>query len=1332
MDWSMRSLHGLEHHADIYLSDLFVDRPGDFSKLFRRVLSMNLDSTVPPSSASVLLAFVIGAFQTLENVMIRKECAPLVSISIWHHLHDENARDKLLKESATLRQAWRAAQKRHEVADEATQVRMLFERSWLYSMLVGFLRKLNNQESTNADDVAYCERFLEFLGDLASQLPTRRYANTLFKDLNLIPIIKLSSMFNNEKNVLLRDLSTLLRHFIDFRVDDYTCQQFSTQANHNIHYQALANLQRAAMKHFEDKLKVLALSNFASIDQRSELQLHISGLSADELEQLCTLVGFRTAYPSQAAIVADRQLYIETLLSAFERQPDFQETIAQTSALPTEESLYEPAILRTETYDGSAPLAIPKLNLQYLSLGDFLWRSFVLHRSEAFFEIRKDIEKVVKRMKPRLGKEQNLTLFDGFSKMALPITRPAIIEVVHPKVGSKTPAFVRSEIILDVSRLNEGIRTEWDSLRPGDVVFLVAVRASNANMSLPTNGHSAREAQDSWDLAHIRAAEIIQVLDDQGRPLRDAPIGGVNGFGPRARQRRLLANIDERAYKVDSERVAKGRSDIYASINAIVRRKGRENNFKPVLESIQSLTKADAALPPWFQDVFLGYGDPHAASFMQLPNKFVSVDYRDTFLSWQHLKDSFPGRTIERQDGQEGALEPPYVLRLLDEAHVAPSENSRKRRRDQLENSESIALPIKVFTYKPPNTGPYPIDAPKTNTIRFTPAQADAITSGSQPGLSVIVGPPGTGKTDVATQIINMLYHNHPKERILLVAHSNQALNQLFQKIITLDIDSRHLLRLGHGEEDLETEASYSKYGRVESFLENRQIFLSEVDRLAASIGAEGAHGSSCETADYFNKVFIQPAWSRYWDYVTLHENSLEEIIQLFPFHAYFSNVPHQPLFPPDATPDTLKTIAAGCQSHTDRIFAELASIRPFEILRQSREKQNHLLVSEARIVAMTSTHAAIRRAEIAESGFHYDTLIMEEAAQITEIESFICCAMQKPKLKTGEFPLKRVVLVGDHLQNSPVIQNMALRQYANFEQSLFLRLVKLGVPTINLDQQGRCRPSIADLFKWRYAALGNLPHLGRSAEYIRANAGFRYDYQFIDVPDYQGQGEREPSPHFIQNLGEAEYAVALYQYMRLLGYPARSISILATYAGQKSLIRDVLEHRCQGNRLFGLPRLVTTVDKYQGEQNDYVILSMTRTRSVGYLRDVRRWTVALSRARLGLYIFGSRDLFETCLEMKPALELLNKRTDKLVVTTGEMYPTDRKLDDEVQGTEMDGVEHLGQYVFEMTQAKIKALGGQVAVVEGGATNGSGNGYAGDAVEDEMDEEDPLHESVVP
>ena len=71
----------------------------------------------------------------------------------------------------------------------------------------------------------------------------------------------------------------------------------------------------------------------------------------------------------------------------------------------------------------------------------------------------------------------------------------------------------------------------------------------------------------------------------------------------------------------------------------------------------------------------------------------------------------------------------------------------RKRRRGEEDNVKPVNEIVKVSTYLPPNSGPYPTDAPKINSIRFTPTQVKAIVSGVQPGLTVIVGPPGTGKT---------------------------------------------------------------------------------------------------------------------------------------------------------------------------------------------------------------------------------------------------------------------------------------------------------------------------------------------------------------------------------------------------------------------------------------------------------------------------------------------------------------------------------------------------------------------------------------------------------
>jgi intron-binding protein aquarius len=117
------------------------------------------------------------------------------------------------------------------------------------------------------------------------------------------------------------------------------------------------------------------------------------------------------------------------------------------------------------------------------------------------------------------------------------------------------------------------------------------------------------------------------------------------------------------------------------------------------------------------------------------------------------------------------------------------------------------------------------------------------------------------------------------------------------------------------------------------------------------------------------------------------------------------------------------------------------------------------------------------------------------------------------------------------------------------------------------------------------------------------------------------------------------------------------------------------------------------------------VILSLTRTSRVGYLRDIRRLTVALSRARLGLYILGRREVFESCLELRQAFDILLQRPDKLMLVTGELWPSTRSLAEEegkdVPGqTPMENLEHLGQYVYEMTQAKLQQLRAERGLAE--------------------------------
>jgi len=561
-------------------------------------------------------------------------------------------------------------------------------------------------------------------------------------------------------------------------------------------------------------------------------------------------------------------------------------------------------------------------------------------------------------------------------------------------------------------------------------------------------------------------------------------------------------------------------------------------------------------------------------------------------------------------------------------------------------------------------------------------------------------------------QVISNWYHNFPKQRTLLVTHSNQALNQLFEKIMALDIKEHHLLRLGHGEGDLETDKDFSKFGRVNHILERRMFLLEEIERLAVSLGLPRDVAHTCETAAHFFELHIVPRWTKFqadalascqkFDTADKpvykpapkpvpappkkvaapkpagqEEEEEEEdamavdapaedparvptLEELFPFNVYFATAP-QPLFEgkdPHSDIDTAK----GCYNHLRAMFDELREAHLFEILKTGHDRSNYLITTQARIVAMTCTHAALKRKELVEMGFRYDNILMEEAAQILEIETFIPLLLQEPDPVTRAARLQRVVLIGDHNQLPPVVKNLAFQKYGRMDQSLFARFVRLGVPYIELDRQGRARASIAALYNWRYRSLGDLDLVNRYPQFQFANAGFEFDYQFINVEDFQGKGESEPNPHFFQNLGEAEYVVAMFQYMRLLGYPSEKISIITSYNGQKHLIRDVITQRCAANPLFGRPLKVTTVDRYQGQQNDFILLSLVRTNTVGHIRDVRRLVVAMSRARLGLLVFGRRSLFENCYELTNTFSQLLARPVTPQLVFGEAYPSTRPI----------------------------------------------------------------------
>ncbi|XP_023293066.2 RNA helicase aquarius [Lucilia cuprina] len=1267
----------------------FEQRAEEFAGFFRHVLELclNEDNKTQIREKTALVVFLNHCFNSMEIELCRNQIRRLVSLSMWSCLQPKRLEQEL-RSIPEWRRVWKKLQKK-EKNEKNPDVE--WERHFLQNLIIQFLDVLEHlplEGPVDSHTILYCERFLELMIDLEALLPTRRFFNTVLDDSHLLVRAQISNLVQRPDGKLFGQLLDMLKFYSRFEINDVTGDSLTDHDMTQIHYKKITSLQRAAFSKFPD-LRLFALSNVASIDSRDSLEKHFGGLNEKALKEIASflnLVPDELQPPFQWHRL-DEDFLKELLITRHEKRCSQLDALNEMPLYPTEDIIWDENIVPSEYFTGDGCLALPKLNLQFLTLHDYLLRNFNLFRLESTYEIRQDIEDAVSRMLPWLSEDGDV-VFGGWARMALPIASFAVVEVAKPHIGEKKPSRVRADIGVTLSVRKE-IKDEWENLRKHDVCFLITVKPTKP---YGTKYNPREPFIPQVGLVYVRGCEVEGMLDANGRVIEDGPDPRPQLPGE---QRTYRVWLDCNQYRLDMDSLQEGGDDVYESFNIIMRRKPKENNFKAVLETIRHLMNTECVVPAWLHDILLGYGDPGAAHYSKMPNQERNLDFNDTFLSYQHIVESFPDYEIKCNVAEEQRS---ALFRLIFEDVAEKKDESEEASEDKQE--QQLSKSIVVQPYKFENRGPYLGNKPKQNSIRFTPTQVEAIRAGMQPGLTVVVGPPGTGKTDVAVQIISNIYHNHPNQRTLIVTHSNQALNQLFEKIMALDIDERHLLRLGHGEEALETEKDFSRYGRVNYVLAKRIDLLQQVQKLQESLGVRGDNAYTCETAGYFYLYNVMARWEKFQTQAAAVEKSEDANVwrkvfeQEFPFNKFFDDAP-QPLFKGECYEDYMN-IAKSCFRYISHIFTELEEFRAFELLRTGLDRSKYLLVKEAKIIAMTCTHAALKRKELVNLGFRYDNILMEESAQILEIETFIPLLLQNPM--DGFNRLKRWIMIGDHHQLPPVIKNMAFQKYSNMEQSLFTRLVRLGVPTVDLDGQGRARSSICSLYKWRYKKLDDLQHILESQEYRRANAGLLHDYQLINVDDFNGVGETEPNPYFYQNLAEAEYIVAVYMYMRLIGYPAEKISILTTYNGQKHLIRDVINGRCGSNPLIGWPHKITTVDKYQGQQNDYILISLVRTKAVGHIRDVRRLVVAMSRARLGLYIFGRVGLFKNCLELQQTFKLLTMRPQKLKLVENESYPTTRMTNDnpEEKIITINNMTQMTEYVYEMYMKKMESIKDQL------------------------------------
>jgi regulator of nonsense transcripts 1 len=336
------------------------------------------------------------------------------------------------------------------------------------------------------------------------------------------------------------------------------------------------------------------------------------------------------------------------------------------------------------------------------------------------------------------------------------------------------------------------------------------------------------------------------------------------------------------------------------------------------------------------------------------------------------------------------------------------------------------------------------------------------------------------------------------------------------------------------------------------------------------------------------------------------------------------------------------------------------ADARRFRQLRSMAERE---VLQAADIICTTCVGAGDPRL----ANFRFRQLLIDESTQAMEAECFIPIVLG----------VKQLVLVGDHCQLGPVVMCKKAAK-AGLTQSLFERLVLLGVRPIRLQVQYRMHPSLSE-FPSNMFYEGTLQNGVSGVE--RILPGVDFPWPNTSRPMFflmcSGNEEMGTSGSSFLNRTESAAVEKIVTTMLRNGCVPDQIGVITPYEGQRAHI--VLHMQRNGALRSELYHdiEVASVDSFQGREKDFIIVSCVRSneqQGIGFLRDPRRLNVALTRARYGVIIVGNAKLLSRnplwnallthfqerdCLVEGP---INNLQTCKLMLPKPRTVSTDKRL----------------------------------------------------------------------
>lgn len=500
---------------------------------------------------------------------------------------------------------------------------------------------------------------------------------------------------------------------------------------------------------------------------------------------------------------------------------------------------------------------------------------------------------------------------------------------------------------------------------------------------------------------------------------------------------------------------------------------------------------------------------------------------------------------------------------------------------------------------------------PVADNYTVNPAQAKAIKSAlDNDAFTLIQGPPGSGKTKTIVALVGALLTNALKEqgvsisrptaasnsrpaartttskKLLVCAPSNAAVDELVMRF-------KEGVKTIHGRNE---KLSVIRLGRSDAI--NTNVLDVTLDEL---VNARISQTSRKESGDGdLQKIYTEHKTT---------DTAFKEIrSKMDQCRAQSLPVPNEL----QREFDLLKRKRTQLSNQIDNARDKNHSAARDADLNRRRIQQE--IIDGAHVICATlsgSGHEMFQNLSI-----EFETVVIDEAAQSIELSALI-------PLKYG---CSKCILVGDPKQLPPTVLSKVASKY-QYEQSLFVRMQANHPKDVHLlDTQYRMHPEIS-MYPRKAFYEGRLRD-GAEMARLRMRPWHQSEllspYRFFDV---QGLHQSAPKGHSLINLAELKVAMQLYD--RLLTdfreYDfSRKIGIITPYKGQLKELKTHFANR-YGNAIFNMIDFNTT-DAFQGRESEVIIFSCVRAsnKGIGFLSDIRRMNVGLTRAKSSLWVLGN------------------------------------------------------------------------------------------------------------